>query len=67
MITNNLELQQVKVLHNTRHKIGQLGDITQANLLAWYGETEPNNKRTHSPIKRNVLQLKMNPKNWSKV
>jgi len=49
MITNNLELQQVKVLHNTRHKIGQLRDIPQANPLAWYGKTEPNttNARIH--------------------
>jgi len=42
MTTNNLDLQQVKVLRNTQHKIGQLGDIPQANLLAWYRKTEPN-------------------------
>ena len=33
----------------------------QANLLAWYGKTK-HNKSTHSPIKRNVLQYKINTK-----
>jgi len=34
-----------------------------ANLLAWYGKTEPwHNKSMHSPIKRNVAQHEINPK-----
>jgi len=36
-----------------------LADVTKANLLAWYGKTKPNNKSTHSPIKRiNTKKLK---------
>jgi len=51
----------VKVLRPTRHKIGQFGDVLQANLLAWCGKTKPNpTKVTHSPIKTNVLQHKIN-------
>jgi len=30
----------VKILRSTRHKIGHFGDISQANVLAWYGENK---------------------------
>ena len=30
--------------------MGHFRDVPQANLLAWYGETKPNNKTTHSTI-----------------
>jgi len=52
----------VVVLHPTWQKMGHFGDVPQANLLAWYGKTKPNNKSTHSPIKRNVRQNKINTK-----
>ena len=32
----------VKVLRPTRHKIAHFGDVSQANLLAWYRKTKPN-------------------------
>ena len=32
----------VKLLHPTQHKMGNFGDVLQANLLAWYGKTKPN-------------------------
>jgi len=32
----------VKVVRPTPHKIGHLGDVPQANLLAWYGKTKTN-------------------------
>jgi len=31
----------VVVLRPTWHKIGHFGDVSQANLLAWYGKTKP--------------------------
>jgi len=38
----------VMVVRRIRHKIGHFGDvpqaIPQANLLAWYGETQANTK-----------------------
>jgi len=37
----------VKVLCPTRQKIGHFGDISQANLLAWYGKTKPNTTKVH--------------------
>jgi len=53
----------VKVLRPTRHKIGNFGDVPQANLLAWYEKkTKPNTtqrKRTFTN-KRNVQQHKIN-------
>jgi len=30
-----------KVLRPTQHKIGNLGDVPQTNLLSWYGKTKP--------------------------
>jgi len=36
--------------------MGNFRDVPQANLLAWYGKTKPDTTKTHSPIKRNVLQ-----------
>jgi len=57
-----------KVLCPTQHTIGHFGDIPQANLLPWYGKTKPkHNKSMHSPIKTNVLQHKINTKNYSQV
>jgi len=55
----------VKVLHPTQHKIGHFRDVPQASLLAWYGKTKPNATKALglvSPIKRNVLQHKINTK-----
>jgi len=54
----------VVVLSPIRPKIGNFGDVPQTNLLAWYGKTISltQQKHTHSPIKRNVLQHKINTK-----
>jgi len=55
----------VEVLRPTQHKIGHLGDVPQANLLAWYGKTKLIQQRhafTHSLSKTNVLQHKRNKK-----
>jgi len=41
-------LLMVKVVHPTQHKIGHLGDVLQANLLAWYGKTKPNTTEAHT-------------------
>jgi len=46
----------------TQHKIGHYGNVPQANLSTWYGKTKPNTTKAHSPIKRNVLQHKINTK-----
>jgi len=32
----------VKPLRPTQHKTGHIGDVPEANLLAWYGKTNPN-------------------------
>ena len=37
----------LKLLHPTEHKKGYFGDILQANLLAWYGETIPNTTKAY--------------------
>ena len=36
-----------EVLRPTRHKIGHFEDVSQANLLAWYGKTKPNTTNAH--------------------
>jgi len=44
----------LRFLRPTRHKIGNFGDIPQANLLAWYGKKQNltlYNESTHSPTK----------------
>jgi len=40
-------IDSVKVLRPTQHKIGQFGDVAQANLLAWYGKnlTQQNQRK----------------------
>jgi len=38
----------VKVLHPTRHKRGHFGDITQVNLLAWYGRNKNLKQQKHT-------------------
>jgi len=40
-----------KVLHHTRHKTGNFGDVPQANLLPWYGKTARNTARIHQSKK----------------
>jgi len=56
----------MKVLRPTQHKIGHFGDVPQAHLLAisWLGMEKLNStqQKHASPIKRNVLQQKINTK-----
>jgi len=53
----SLVLIMVKVLCPTWHKVGHFGDVPHS----WLG-MEKLNLSTHSPIKRNVLQHKINTK-----
>jgi len=51
----------VVVLRPTRHKIGHFGDVPQANLLAWYGNTKPETTRAHihqsKEYKKNIARF----------
>ena len=42
-----LILLLVNVLRPARHKISHFGDVPQANLLAWYGRTNPDTTKAH--------------------
>jgi len=44
----------VKVLCPTRHKIGHFKDISQANLLAWYGKTKAIATTTHIHLSKEM-------------
>jgi len=37
----------VMVLRSTPHKIGHFDDVSQANLVPWYGKTKPNTTKAH--------------------
>jgi len=50
------------VLRPTRHKIGHLGDIPQANLLAWYGKTKPNATKAHIHQSKDMYYNTINTK-----
>jgi len=56
----------IKVLRPTQHKIGHFGHVPQAKRSQSLGMARKNktqhNRSTHSPIKRNVLQHKINTK-----
>jgi len=52
-------IDELWFLRPTRHKIGQFGDVPQANLLAWYGKTKSNTtKHTFTNQKKHK---KLNP------
>ena len=62
--TNNNEselIDWVKVLRPTQHKTGRKRSPSQSLGLVWKNKTQ-HNKSTHSPIKTNVLQHKINTK-----
>jgi len=54
----------VVALRLVRHKIGHFGDVSpsQSLGLVWKKTKPDTTKSTHSPIKRNVLQHKINTK-----
>jgi len=45
----------VKDLGPTWHKAGYFRDVTQANLLAWYGKTKPNTTNAHIRPSKEML------------
>jgi len=49
---------RIQVLHPTRHKIGHFGDVSQANLLAWYGKTNTTKAHIHQSKQNTTTQNK---------
>jgi len=53
-------IDELWFLRPTRQKIGQFGDVPQANLLAWHGKAKSNITKAHNHQAKET-QKKLNP------